>query len=238
MLKSTEELETYYDKKLVCIYCREPFTSLRIRSRFSIPYQIDSDFCPHYKNKEVNPHYYYVNVCPKCGFAFSEEFSDKFPLGTKEQIKVQITDQWEKRNYSKFRDVRLAVNSYKLAIFAGSLKKEKHVAMGGLCLRLAWIYRMEKSSEQELRFLSLALKEFEESFLSSDYIGSSMSDLKMLFISGELHRRLGNFDKAIIYFAKIIEHPQRDEERKMLNMAREQWKITVEENRDKKNKKS
>lgn len=99
MLKSTGELETYYDKKLICIYCGEPFTSLRIRSRFSIPYQIDSDFCPHYKNKEVNPHYYYVNVCTECGFAFSEEFSDKFPPGSKEMIKVQIKDQWEKTRF-------------------------------------------------------------------------------------------------------------------------------------------
>ncbi|MFZ3102518.1 MAG: DUF2225 domain-containing protein [Desulfitobacteriaceae bacterium] len=233
MLKSTRELETHYNKKFSCIYCGEPFTSLRIRSRFSIPYQIDSDFCPHYKNKEFNPHYYYVNVCSECGFAFSEEFSDEFPLGSKEMIKVQIKDQWEKRDFSKQRDLRLAIDSYKLAIYSGSIKREKHVALGGLCLRLAWIYREENNIEQEQRFLSLALKEFEESFLISDFSGSSLSELKMLYICGELHRRLGDLTKAISYFAKIIEHPQRDDERKMLNMAREQWKITVEENRKK-----
>jgi len=37
-----------------------------------------------------NPHVYYVNVYPECGFAFSEEFSDQFPKGTKEIIHAQI----------------------------------------------------------------------------------------------------------------------------------------------------
>lgn len=234
MLKSTGELETYYTKKHICIYCEKSFTSLSIRPRYSIPFQTDSDFCPHYKNKEVNPHYYYVNVCTECGFAFSKEFSHKFPPGSKEMIKVQIEDQWEKRDFSKLRDFRLAVDSYKLAIYAGSIKREKHVTLGGLCLRLAWIYREENNNEQEQRFQSLALKEFEESFKISDFLGSSMTELKMLYICGELQRRLGDLTKAISYFAKIIEHPQRDDERKMLNMAREQWKITVEENRERK----
>lgn len=101
-------------------------------------------------------------------------------------------------------------------------------------MRLAWIYREENNNEQEQRFLSLALKEFEESFMISDFRESSMTELKTLYICGELHRRLGDLSKAISYFAKIIEHPKRDDERKMLNMAREQWRITVEENRERK----
>lgn len=230
-------VEEYYERNITCIYCTESFNTYKLRSRFTVPYQIDSDFCQHFREKMLNPYYYYINVCPHCGYAFSEEFSSWFPKGSRELIGAQMKEQWEKRDLCKLRDLQQAINSYKLAIYAGSLKKEKHGVMGGLCLRLAWIYRLENNTEQEQRFLGLALREFEESYLISDFINSSLSELNTLYFCGELNRRLGDLPKAISYFTKIFEHPDRDEERKMLYMAREQWKITVEENRLRQEKK-
>jgi len=223
--------ESFYEKKLTCIYCTKPFNSLRVRSRFAIPYQIDSDFCPHYRVGNYNPHFYYVNVCPECGFAFSEEFSDQFPKGTKEIIRVQITGHWTKRDFGQVRDIHQAIEAYKLAILAGSLKKEKNAVLAGLCLRLAWLYRTENNSEQEKRFMSMALKAYEESYVHSDFAGTSMTELKVLFMIGELSRRLGQYPKAVSYFSKIIQHKNADDELKMVNMAREQWRVTMEEKR-------
>lgn len=224
-------LEAFYEKKLICVYCSKPFTSLRVRSRFSIPYQVDGDFCPHYRAGNYNPHFYYVNVCPECGFAFSEEFSDQFPKGTKEVIGVQITGQWTKRDFGKVRDIHQALESYKLAILAGSLKREKNAVLAGLCLRLAWLYRTENNTDQETRFMGLAFKAYEESFLHSDFTGTSMSEINVLFMLGELSRRLGQYKKAITYFAKVIEHKEGKDEQKIITRAREQWRIAVEENR-------
>ena len=224
-------VDALYEKKMTCIYCSHPFTTLRVRSRFAIPHKIDSDFCPHYREGNYNPHYYFVNVCPECGFAFSEDFSEKFPLGSKELIQAQITGHWTKRNFGQVRDIQQALESYKLAILAGSLKKEKHVVMAGLCLRLAWLYRTENSMEQEKRFLSLALKGYEESYTYSDFAGSSMSELRVMFMIGELSRRLGEYSKAITYFSKIVQHKDAKAEPKIVNMARDQWKTATEEHR-------
>lgn len=227
-----QPLEPFYKKKLTCVFCGEPFTSLRVRSRFSIPYQVDSDFCPHYRKGNYNPHFYYVNVCPECGFAFSEEFSDQFSKGAKEVIRVQITGQWTKRDFGQVRDIQQALESYKLAILAGSLKQEKNVVLAGLCLRLAWLYRTENNNlDQETRFMGLALKAYEESFVHSDFTGTSMSEINVLFMVGELSRRLGQYKKAIIYLAKVIEHKDAKDEQKIITRAREQWKVAVEENR-------
>lgn len=226
-----QKMEPFYEKKLTCLFCNKPFSTLKVRSRFAIPYQIDSDFCPHYREGNVNPHFYYVNVCPDCGFASSEEFSDAFPVGSREVIKVQITGHWIKRNFGQERDVHHAIESYKLAILAGSLKKEKNAVLAGLCLRLAWLYRSEGQEEQEKRFLGLALNAYEQSFVHSDYTGTSMTELKVLFMIGELSRRLGQYEKAVSYFSKIIQHKNAKDEQKMVNMAREQWRVTVEENR-------
>ncbi|MDP4127316.1 MAG: DUF2225 domain-containing protein [Bacillota bacterium] len=222
-------LEPFYEKKMACIFCSKPFTTLKVRSRFAIPYQIDSDFCPNYREGNYNPHFYFINVCPECGFAFSEEFSDQFPLGVREIINTKITKQWTKRNFGEVRDIQQAQESYKLAILAGSLKNEKNAILAGLCLRLAWLYRAEKMSEQESRFLGLALNSYEESFVHSDFVGTSMSELNILYMIGELSRRLGQYQKAISYFSKIIQHKDTNDDQKMVKRAREQWKQAKEE---------
>ena len=226
-----QSLEPFYEKKITCVFCGKAFNTLRVRSRFAIAYQIDSDFCPHYRAGNYNPHHYFVNVCPECGFAFSEEFSDQFPIGSKEVISVQITGHWTKRDFGQVRDIQQALESYKLAILAGSLKKEKNAILAGLCLRLAWIYRTENNLEQEKRFQSLALKAYEESYIVSDFIGTAMSELKVMFMIGELSRRLGQYNKAVSYFSKIIQRKNAKDEQKMVTKAQEQWRATMEEYR-------
>jgi len=225
-------LESFYEKKLTCIYCTKPFNTLRVRSRFSIPYQIDSDFCPHFREGNYNPHFYFVNVCPECGFAFSEEFSDQFPKGTKEIIRAQITGHWIKRSFGQVRNIHQALEAYKLAILAGSLKEEKYAVIAGLCLRLAWLYRSENNSEQEKRFMGMALNAYEESFVHSDFADTSMSEIKVLFMIGESSRRLGQYPKAVSYFSKVVQHKDAKDEQKIVNMAREQWRVTREEKRN------
>ncbi len=93
-------------------------------------------------------------------------------------------------------------------------------------------YRSENNLEQETRFMGMALKAYEESYVLSDFVGTSMSELKVLFMVGELSRRLGQYPKAISYFSKIIQHKDAKDEQKMVNLAREQWRVTVEERRE------
>ena len=124
-----------------------------------------------------------------------------------------------------------ALETYKLAILAGSLKQEKNTVLAGLCLRLAWLYRTEVSNtDQEMRFMGLALKAYEEAYVHSDFSGTSMSEIKVLFMIGELCRRLGQYPKAVSYFSKVIQHEGAKGEQKIVNMAREQWREAKEEN--------
>ncbi|MFY0761836.1 DUF2225 domain-containing protein [Metabacillus dongyingensis] len=49
-------------------------------------------------------------------------------------------------NFCKKRSVKEAIHTYMLAIYSCVLKKEKHVIMAGLYLRLSWIYRIDRKS--------------------------------------------------------------------------------------------
>lgn len=217
-----------YSKTAHCLLCGHEFSTMRVRSRMAAPYAIDSDFCPHYKEGTINPNWYYVNVCPECGFAFTEEFAKEFSFEAKAQIKLKICSRWEKRDFGLTRDEQQAIESYKLAILAATLKKEKHALLGGLCLRLAWIFRDNQKTEEEERFLRLALSEMEEAYVQSDFVGTSLSEMQVLYLAAELHRRLGHYQEAVNYFSKVTEHPNRNNERRILNLAREQWALATE----------
>ncbi len=46
---------------------------------------------------------------------------------------------------------------------------------------------------------------------------------------GELSRRLGQYPKAVSYFSKVIQHKNAKDAQKIVNMAREQWRVAKEE---------
>ncbi|WP_412762735.1 DUF2225 domain-containing protein [Peribacillus frigoritolerans] len=82
-------------------------------------------------------------VCPHCGFSYSEDFSRYFPPTTMEIILEKVSSHWVPHHFSKEISIKDAINTYKLASYCGALKKEKHIILAGLCLRIAWLYRIK-----------------------------------------------------------------------------------------------
>lgn len=217
------ELLPLYDKKYECLMCKQPFTSKKVRSRFVKVTHYDTDFCPTYSSEEANPLFYYVKVCPHCGFSFSEDFQPYFAPGTKEVIMQKVCEQWVSQDFGGERNVNSAIQTYKLAAFCGTLKKEKHIIISGLYMRLAWLYRSLENKEQERRFTNLALKEYMDSYMADDYKGTQVTEVRMLYLIGELSRRIGNIEQAVKYFSKVIENQKSTTEATTVEMAKERW---------------
>ncbi|WP_017728733.1 DUF2225 domain-containing protein [Halalkalibacterium ligniniphilum] len=215
-------IEPLYDKEKTCLLCQNSFNTKRLRSRFIRTKHVQSDFCTEYKDPTLNPMFYEVDVCPNCGFAFTEAFSSTFPPETMETIKTKLKN-WKFQDFGQERTVEQVIRVYKLAILTANLKKEKHVIIAGLCLRLAWLYRFWNDEEQEQRFLTGALEKYNASFRSGDFKDMNMSELKLLYLLGELSRRVGRVEDAIQYFSRVVQHKNRHTEPKIVEMAREQW---------------
>lgn len=216
-------LEPLYDKKLECINCKQPFTSKKIRSRFIRVARFDTDFFPQYDSEEFNPLLYHIHVCPSCGFSFSEDFSKFFPPGTKEAIQIEVTNRWVPHDFSSGRTIKQAIQTYKLAIYCGTLKKEKHILLAGMYIRIAWFYRMLELEQQEQRFMKLAVHEYEQSYVEDDFKGTQVSEIRLLYLIGELSRRLNDTEKAVQYFSKVIERQKQSAEPTIIEMAKERW---------------
>lgn len=217
------ELDALFDKKCNCSMCGNSFTSKKLRSRFIKLILTDTDLCPQYSPPENNPLLYHIMVCPACGFSFSDEFSPYYPPGTKEAIQEKVSSQWKSHSYSGKRTVKDAINTYKLALYCAWLKKEKHIIMAGISLKIAWLYRSLENQEQELRFIKLAIQEYEEAYSTQDYQGTKVSEIRVLYLLAELSYRAGDTNAAGKYFSKVIEGQRRTTETKIVQMAKDRW---------------
>ncbi|WP_232223981.1 DUF2225 domain-containing protein [Anoxybacteroides tepidamans] len=217
------KMSQLYDRNVVCMACHQQYTTKKIRSRFLRAVKHDTDFCSYYQPEDLNPLFYYVSVCPCCGFAITEEFSSYFPPGTREAIQQNIRTYWNGKNYSGERTLEQALQTYQIGIYCASMKKERHIVLAGLYMRLAWLYRTYEMPEQEEQFMRLALKEYTASYSIEDFAGTHMSEVRLLYLIGELHRRLNETKEAIRYFSRVIAKKKETIEKRIVDMAHERW---------------
>jgi uncharacterized protein len=227
-----EELQPLFDRSVDCINCKHKFTSKKIRSRFIKIKEYDTDFLPRYASEQANSLFYNILVCPACGFSFSDDFTKYFGPGTKESIEEKVTSKWVPHNYGGERTIEDAIKTYKLASYCALLKKEKHITAAGIHLRTAWLYRILENRIQEIRFLKLALNEYEMSYSKDDYRGTQVSDVRLLYLAGELARRIGDIPAATKYFSMVIEKRKQTVETRIVDMAKEQWQKIREQKKE------
>ncbi|MBP2240455.1 uncharacterized protein (DUF2225 family) [Cytobacillus eiseniae] len=217
------QIDPIYDKQCTCKICNNAFTTKKLRSKFIKVKSYDTDFCPIYSSEELNPILYNVNVCPHCGFSSTDDCAPYFPPGAIDEIQEKVCAQWALHDYGEKRTIQDAIKTYKLAVYCCLLKKEKHIIVAGFYVRLAWLYRILENVEQEQRFMNLAMNDYLNSYMADDFKGTQMSEVKILYLIGELARRTHKRDQAVKYFSKVIEQQNRSVESGIIDMARERW---------------
>lgn len=217
------ELEPLYKVKVTCHYCETEFDTSRVRPSLKRPYRTDSDFCTYYKLE--NPDFYVVRICPECGFASTENSTNKLNDKQRQAFKEQIGNRWEKRDYSGARTLEQALATYKLGLLCAQVIQEKDRVVAGLLHHIAWLYRYREDHEQERRFLEFSLEAYVRVF---EREGAGSNEARLLYLLGELNRRAGHFHEAVKWFGRVI-HDKRITDAAMIRASREQWAVLREQ---------
>ncbi|WP_280768751.1 DUF2225 domain-containing protein [Salipaludibacillus daqingensis] len=225
----TKEVPLLYDKQLSCHICDHNFTSKKLRSRYIRVKQVNNDFSKEYKDASRNPLLYEVYVCPECGYAFNDQFQETFHQAQREQFINKISSKWRKQDFSGERSHEEAVRVFKLAVVAGEQTMQPDIILAGICMKLSWLLRELNEEDEATRFVNFSIQKFEKAFSYGNY--ESMSELKVIYILGELHRLLNRNGEAIKYFSKVIQHKHRHMEPQIVEMARDQWYKAREKNK-------
>lgn len=217
--EAEEDDEVFFRKEYDCPLCKIRFGTLKPRQKYIITVKTDQDFCVYYKT--VNPLHYEINVCPRCGYSFNSSTSEKVKADLSSSLVKMISDIWGQANYCGMRDLDDAIETFKLALECQRERGANDASMGKLFLKLAWLYRYKKEEEREHINLDKALYHLTKSYDSSPE--DPKEEMNLMFLLGQLNRKLGSDREAVNWFIRVTQHPNRNSYPYILNRARDAW---------------
>lgn len=218
-----------YEAAKQCPICQSEFLATQVKSRVPMKSQ-DSDFCTHYQ--DFNPYFYGVWVCPHCGYAGGENWFADLPAPAADKIRRFLSGKDVDLDLSGERTLAQAVKAYKLAVFFAELVHAPASRLGGLLLKLAWVYRQAGQAAAEGPALEKAAVYYEEALSQERLPLGNLTEVALTYLVGELLRRTGQQQKAKLYFNQVISNPLARGERRVFQLTRDAWnEIRDEEKR-------
>jgi len=215
-----------YDKNITCPVCTQEFTTKKVKSKSIKVVKRDTDFRAEYEFD--NPTFYGVDVCPNCGHArFESDFSD-LNEATKKLINDKISSKWKKKNFCGERSINDAAEAHKLALLNYNITQYKLSTVAKVCLRLSWFYHGLENGLEE-KFEKHALDSFESAYSKENLDDNPKEELTILYLIGELNRRVGNYKKSMDWFALALKSPVVKDEKFLNESIREQMVISKKE---------
>lgn len=216
-------MEPLFQVTLECPNCENSFQTSRVRPSFKKAASTDSDFCTHYHG--VNPNFYIVRVCPHCGFSSTEHFSKEMTDQQKKHFYAKISSQWVEKDFGGERSLEDALQACKLALISAQIKEEKERIVAGILHHIAWLYRISGQEKLEMKFLGFALDSYIKVYEEE---GIQLNNAKLMYLLGELHRRLKNYNEAVKWFSRLV-NDKKIMDAAMIRASREQWALTRED---------
>jgi hypothetical protein len=224
-MNELSEMNPLFQVTVTCLCCEATYQTSRVRPSFKKGKFTDTDFCVYYRDDLPNPDYYVIRVCPYCGFACSENFSPKMEDRHRRKFYEQISSKWEKRDYGGERTWQDALDTYKLALLCAQIKEEKERVIAGLLHHIAWLYRYKNMTEMENRFLQFALNSYIKVY---EVEGPDIDNARLMYLIGELNRRLKNYNEAVKWFARVV-NDKEIMDAAIIRRCREMWALIREE---------
>ncbi|MNZ33405.1 hypothetical protein D3C78_507500 [compost metagenome] len=158
-------------------------------------------------------------MCPACGFASTENSLESLNDRQRKLFQEQIGSKIIQRDYGGQRDWNAALETYKLALLCAQTVGDKERIVASLLHHIAWLYRYKENREQEQRFLQFSLESYIRVYENEDPHGN---DARLMYLIGELHRRVGDYNNAVKWFSRVI-NDKKIMDAAMIRASREQW---------------
>lgn len=207
-----------YDRTITCPVCESTFKARSIKTSSYRIIKKDSDFFINYN--VINPYFYDVWICNNCGYASMKTDFNKIKNSQKDLVKKKISIKWKGKIYPDVYDVNIAIERYKLSLLNYTMIDSPSSKKAMNCLKLAWMYRILSQSENENLFMKYSLVGFKEAYNNEDFPIYSMDKFTTMYLIGELSRRIGDSDDALLWLGNVITTPNANQ--KIKDKARDQ----------------
>ena len=210
-----------YDKEVTCPSCNHVFKARTVKTSAYRVLKKESDFFIIYST--INPYFYDVWLCNVCGYTSMKADFEKIKSSQIELIQNKISVKWHGKKYPEVYDLHIAIERYKLALLNYAVMDSKSSKKAMTCLKIAWMYRVDKKPESEQIFLAQALEGFNDAYFNESFPLYGMDKFTLMYLIGELNRRIHKFDEALKWFSSVITTPNISQ--RLKELARDQKDI-------------
>ncbi|GAU77671.1 DUF2225 domain-containing protein [Fusibacter sp. 3D3] len=227
MKKGFCALSDLFDRQYTCNICGNAFVSKQVKTSALRIKLRERDFHTYYSSE--SPIYYGVICCPNCGYSkFEKDFKAQISGTDMGLVKQLISSNWRYQNYCDQRDTNTAIRVHLIALANYKVLKASAYTLGKLYLRLAWFYRELESNAEELKYLKWALEAFVQGYETEKRDENDEKELEIIYLLGELNRRMGNYQEAIKWFSNTVNHEFAYKNRMIKSYAKDQWTLCTE----------
>ena len=208
-------MTTLLSIQLTCPVCGEQFDSRSAASIVAIGQ--DTDFRRHYAGQD--PLMYQVHACPSCRFcAFEGDFGEVSDR-TRDFVRSgrllrAVPSAAVERELSGSTKFLLAAACYEFDSRATMMR------LADLYLRGSWCARSEHRRQRESQCQIEAILRFEKT-LEDGEVEEGQRDT-VLYLLGELYRRVGRFELAVAMFDRALAEVGVDTEEDVISLLRRQ----------------
>ncbi|HVZ80923.1 MAG TPA: DUF2225 domain-containing protein [bacterium] len=198
-----------WNKKINCPFCKFEFETSRMRSSVIKIKEKMTDFGNIYEGECA--YLYAVTVCPNCTFAaLNKDFDSIRP---DYETKVMEASKMVRESGKKKPEIfglgpmapEVSLKRHELAI--AFTKMRSYSALGtlaGLYMHLVWINRLRGDLEREKAAMAEAVKAYKDYHEKGGDLPEKLGEPGILYLIGELHRRLGDYREARNYYGRAL----------------------------------
>lgn len=189
-------------RNMTCPVCGNNFKAISVKVNAPRISSKDSDFFIRYS--VVNSYFYDVIICDKCGYSSMKSEFDKIKTFQVDLIKTKLTPKWKHKTFPESFNEQIAIERYKLALLTAVIADSKTSTKAMICLKTAWMYRLLNDSKNENILIGQALEGFKEVFFNESLPVYGLDKFSIMYLIGELSRRLNKNDDAMSWYSKAI----------------------------------
>ncbi|HMK47803.1 MAG TPA: DUF2225 domain-containing protein [Methanocella sp.] len=162
----------------------------------------------------AQPICFFTHTCNNCGYSgFDGDFQPQpFSTEFRRRVTENITPEVRARQIS-------TNGHYYLVALCAEWQRAPALGLGRIYHMGAWCHRSRNEPEKEKFYLDKAAEYFERGIASGE---SSESRAMYTYIVGDIHRRLGDREKAVEWYRKAIEAVKFGGDSKIGEMAEKQ----------------
>ncbi|MDA8234614.1 MAG: DUF2225 domain-containing protein [Clostridia bacterium] len=222
-------ISSCFVQEKTCPICQTKFKVTRIRSSAYSVLKRDTDFNVTYNG--INPTLYTVWVCYQCNFAAPDRNFEEIlrPAELDRLTKGLPLLKSEEPDFGGERTPQVGLRAYELAIRTAQIRSAGAGFQASLFLKAAWMCRELGNDVLEREYLDQARQLYEKSYNNETGGAGKLSEAGLLYLIGELNRRIGNYNEAIHWFSRAVANPSIKKEAEINRLAREQWGLAREE---------